>query len=148
MGFKTIANLTDGVFADWEILNDMIGNINAVRGEVPSIVLHSKRGTEQRIYTNKPVSGSRGLKGWSQKKMSLEAGSQAFSLLKSASKAIKINTQQNEGSRPVVLLTVEGSSSVKAYISSVTGAIFTVQLKNTSTKKVTGHVHWIAIKAG
>ncbi len=146
MGFKTIANLTDGVFADWEILNDMIGNINAVRGEVPSIILHSKHGTEQRMYTNKPVSGNQSLTGWSQQKMSLEAGSRVFSLPKSGAKAIPINTL-NDGGRPVILLTVEGSNSVKAYISKVTGSGFTMQLKNSSTKKATGHVHWIAIKA-
>lgn len=139
MTLQNIDNLSDGVFVDWEILNKLIYNVKQVDKDVPTIRLNSTVAGKNKVYSNK---------GTAANNMSIEAGRKKFTNL-SDKTTIKINTgiDGNKTGTPCVITTMEGTGSVKMYITKVNDSGFTINLDNTSSTKASGVINWMVIRA-
>jgi len=139
MSLKTIDNLSDGLFVDWEILNKLIYNIKQVDADVPTVLLHSTSNNKQVDYKNKGPSGT---------KMSIECGRRRFTNVKNSDiKVIEIKTSIDGGAVPCVLVTVEKTTTVSASISNLNSGGFKIHLKNSSSTAKTGYVNWMVVRA-
>ena len=139
MGLKRIDNLSDGLFVDWEILNKLISNITETYNDVPTVLLHTTavgNANKQLTYNNK---------GTSSTKMSIEAGRRKFTNIKGDDKIIDIKTTI-DGGIPCVLTTIEGTSAVTSYITTLNSGGFRIHLKNNSNAAKSGVVNWIVIR--
>lgn len=146
MTYKSISNLTDGVFADWEILNSLINNVSAVRSEIPQFYVHYKSGRTNKLSTNIEFSAQRGRTLHLHKgTISLEAGVHHFSKLKDKD-SIFINTSIN-GNSPIINLTVASTRYVRAYVTKAGTGGFNINIVNSSSAKQTGSVFWTCIRS-
>jgi len=146
MPYKSISNLTDGVFADWEILNSLINNVSAVRSEIPQFYVHYKSGRTNKLSTNIEFSAQRGRTLHLHKGLiTLEAGVHHFSKLKDKD-SIFINTSINGGT-PIINLTVSGTQYVRAYVNNAGTGGFNINIVNSSSTKRSGAVFWTCIRS-
>lgn len=146
MSYKSISNLTDGVFADWEILNSLINNVSVVRSEIPQFYVHYKTGRTNKLSTNIEFSAQRGRTLHLHKgTISLEAGVHHFSKLKDKD-SVFINTSIN-GNASVINLTVAGTEYVRAYVTNARYGGFHINMVNSSSTKRSGSVYWTCIRS-
>jgi hypothetical protein len=139
MTLKTIDNLSDGLFVDWEILNKLIYNIKQVDADVPTVLLHSTSNNKQVDYNNKGASGT---------KMSIECGRKRFTNVRNSDiKVIEVKTSIDGGAVPCVLVTVEKTTTVSASISNLNSGWFKIHLKNSSSTAKSGYVNWMVVRA-
>jgi len=141
MTLKTIDNLSDGLFVDWEILNKLIYNIKQVDADVPTVLLHTTASANSNAQINFKN------KGPSSTKMSIEAGRKKFTNVKGDGKVIPISTSI-DGGMPCVLTTIEGvgTGTMTSYVTNVNRSGFKINLKNSSSAGKTGYVNWIVIR--
>lgn len=139
MTLQNIDNLSDGVFVDWEILNKLIYNIKQVDKDVPTIRLNATVAGKNKVYSNK---------GSSAMNMSIEAGRKKFTNLRDKD-SIRISTgiDGKQLGEPCVITTMEGTGSVKMYITKVNDSGFTLNLDNTSSTRASGIVNWMVVRA-
>ena len=146
MPYKSISNLTDGVFADWEVLNSLINNVSVVRSEIPEFYVHYKSGRTNKLSTNREFSAQRGRTLHLHKgTISLEAGVHHFNKLKDKD-SIFINTSIN-GNSPIINLTVASTQYVRAYVTKAGTGGFNINIVNSSSAKQTGSVFWTCIRS-
>ena len=150
MPVKPINTLTDGVFADWEVLNSLINNVNAVNAQIPGIYLDSYQSPI--TFTNKEFSGARGANlALNLSPMAIECGYVPFSNVGGNIKYITINTKLS-GVAPIPFVSLFNNANARVFATSNTPGRFTIGIENKNwdpgSNKVSGGVCWMVISAG
>ena len=147
MTYKPINNITDGVFADWEVLNQIINNLDSLSSQIPGLYLNSSKSSS--VFTNKEFSAQQGrAKNLKKRFVSIEAGTKEFKNVKDK-KTITIDTKIN-GVYPIVVATIGGTEKAQVY---VTGANqdgksdgkFNLNIVNKGSGSASGRVFWMCM---
>ena len=138
MVYKDIKNITDGVFADWEVLNNIINNIeDIVSNQIPRVYIHSY-GRTNAIYSNTTSKTVR------HKTITMETGKISIKGLKTTSS--KTISTTSDVSNAIILLTpTENASAVNYWVTKVKNGSFVINVKNTSSKAVNIGMQWLCI---